>query len=52
MTVASLLKKGRERLKTCGIDNYYAEALWIFEAVFECSKEYTVFNAENEASPE
>ena len=52
MTVASLLKQGRERLKSCGIDNYSAEALWIFEAVFECTKEYTVFNAEIEASPD
>ena len=52
MTVASLLKKGKDRLKSCGIDNYSAEALWIFEAVFKCSKEYTVFNAENEALPE
>lgn len=49
MTVAELLKKGRALLEEKGIDNSANEARWIFEAVFECGREYAVFHAEEEA---
>ena len=49
MTVAELLQKGRELLREKNIDNHVSEARWIFEAVFECTGEYAVFHANDEA---
>lgn len=47
MTVSELLNKGRELLKDK--ENYMNEVRWIFEAVFECGREYAVFHADDEA---
>lgn len=49
MTVSELLKKGIELLKNNGTENYFNEARWIFEAVFECGKEYAIFHSEDNA---
>ncbi len=49
MTVVELLQRGRELLRENNIDNYANEARWIFEAVFECGREYAVFHANDEA---
>lgn len=49
MTVSELLKKGTGLLKKHGIENYANEARWIFEAVFECTREYPVFHSDDEA---
>ncbi len=49
MTVAELLKKGREILEANKIENSANEARWIFESVFECGREYAVFHANNNA---
>lgn len=52
MTVAELLKKGKELLKEQKIENYQNEARWIFEAVFGCGSEYAIFHAAGEADAE
>lgn len=49
MTVGSLLQRGRDLLRENNIDNCANEARWIFEAVFECTGEYAVFHANDEA---
>lgn len=49
MTVAELLQRGRELLREQNIDNYGSEARWIFEAVFDCGREYVIFHADDEA---
>ena len=49
MTVAELIKKGREILEEKKIENSANETRWIFEAVFECGREYTVFHSQDEA---
>lgn len=49
MTVAELLKRGRELLREQNVENCGSEARWIFEAVFECGREYAVFHADDEA---
>ena len=49
MTVSELLTKGRELL--ADIENGANEARWIFEEVFECSRDYFVFHA-NETADE
>lgn len=48
MTVSELLKKGIELLKNNETENYSNEARWIFEAVFECGKEYAIFHSEDD----
>ena len=50
MTVAELLQRGKELLREKNIDNHVSEARWIFEAVFNCGREYTVFHANDEAN--
>lgn len=52
MTVAELLKKGTSLLEKYKIDNYANEARWIFEAVFECGREYAIFHSDDEADSE
>lgn len=52
MTVAQLLNKGRELLKEKSIDNFSSEARWLFESVFDCSKEYVFFHADDEVDSE
>lgn len=47
MTVSELLKKGTDLLEKQKIDNARNEARWIFETVFECSREYIIFNADD-----
>ncbi len=49
MTVAELIKKGRELLEKSKIENSSSEARWIFEAVFKCGREYAFFHANDEA---
>lgn len=49
MTVSELLRKGTDLLKKQNIENYSNEARWIFESVFECGREYTVFHGNDEA---
>lgn len=50
MTVAELLQRGKELLREKNIDNHVSEARWIFEAVFNCGREYTVFHANDETN--
>ena len=52
MTVAQLLEKGKSLLKENNIENYANEARWIFEAFFECGREYLVFHSEDETETE
>lgn len=49
MTVAELLQRGRELLREQNVENCGSEARWIFEAVFECGREYAIFHADDEA---
>ena len=48
MTVSELLKNGTELLKKHDIENSVNEARWIFEAVFECTREYLIFHSDDE----
>lgn len=48
MTVSELLEKGKALLEKSEIDNFANEARWIFEAVFECGREYLVFHSDEE----
>ncbi|MBQ2847963.1 MAG: peptide chain release factor N(5)-glutamine methyltransferase [Clostridia bacterium] len=52
MTVSQLLEKGKSLLKKYEINNYANEAHWIFEAAFECGREYLVFNSDETADSE
>lgn len=47
MNVSELLKKGIDLLEKQKIENARNEARWIFEAVFDCSREYLFFHAED-----
>ncbi len=49
MTVSELFENGKALLEKQGIDNFKNEARWIFESVFECGREYLIFNAGNTA---
>lgn len=49
MTVKDLLADGIRILCENGIDNARNEALWIFEAAFECGRDYPVFHGAEEA---
>lgn len=49
MTVAELFEKGKALLKNNDVDNFANEARWIFESVFDCSREYIIFNSADEA---
>lgn len=52
MTIGELLQRGREMLRENNIDNYANEVRWIFEAVFDCGREYAVFYVNDEADSE
>ncbi len=49
MTVAELIKKGRELLKESQIENAANEARWIFESVFECTRDFVAFHSADKA---
>lgn len=49
MTVAELLKSGKDLLRRNNIPNFQNEARWIFESVFDCGREYLIFHSEDEA---
>ena len=48
MTVAELLKHGTDLLKKHEIENARNEARWIFESVFDCTREYLIFHSDDE----
>ena len=52
MTVKDLLADGIRILCENGIDNARNEALWMFEAAFECGRDYPVFHGGEEAESE
>jgi release factor glutamine methyltransferase len=52
MTVSELLAKGRDILKNAAVDNYINESRWILEDVFNCSREFLIFQADVEADAE
>ena len=52
MTVSELLNKGKSILKNNSVDNSSNEAQWIFESVFECGREYAIFNGNEIADSE
>ena len=45
MRISELYGNGCRILEDAGIENFKNEARWIFEAVFECGREYLVFNS-------
>lgn len=47
MTVSQLLEMGKSLLQNNKIDNYVNEARWIFESVFDCSREYIIFHSDD-----
>ncbi len=47
MTVSELLKSGTDLLVKNEIENARNEARWIFEEVFDCSREYFIFHGED-----
>ncbi len=49
MKVRDLLIQAEKRLAVAEIPNARNEARWIFEAAFECGREYTVFHGEEES---
>lgn len=52
MTVSALLEKGKQILTEADVDNYSNEAVWIFENVFDCKRQFIFFNADKEADKE
>ena len=52
MTVRQLFEKGKTVLKNNNIENYANEARWIFEAAFECGREYIIFHSDETADKE
>ena len=52
MTVSELLKRGTSLLEKYKVDNYANEARWIFESVYNCSREYLIFHSNDEADCE
>jgi len=49
MTVSELFQNGLSLLKEKGIENCKNEAVWIFEDVFECKRDYLIFRGNDEA---
>lgn len=49
MVVRELLANGIRLLTENGVDNARNEAHWIFEAAFECGRDYAVFHSADEA---
>ncbi len=52
MTVKDLLAEGVRILGDSGVDNSRNEAYWIFEAAFECGRDYIFFRSSDEADVE
>ncbi len=49
MKISELYEKGCSVLENADTDNFRNEARWIFESVFDCGREYLIFNADREA---
>ena len=49
MTVSELFQNAVSLLKEKGIENYKNEAVWIFEEVFRCKRDYLIFHSNDEA---
>lgn len=49
MTVEQLFEKGKTILKDNKIDNFANEARWIFEAAFECARDFMIFHSDESA---
>ena len=52
MKISQLFENGCLTLRNADVENFRNEARWIFESVFECGKEFLVFNAQCEADAE
>ncbi len=52
MKIRELYEKACSVLQNSGTENFRNEARWIFEAAFECGREYLIFNADSEANAE
>lgn len=52
MRISELYESGCRALENAGVENFRNEARWIFEAVFECGKEYLFLNSSNDADSE
>ena len=52
MRISELYEKGCSILEKAKTDNFKNEARWIFESVFDCGREYLIFNANTEADSE
>ena len=52
MRISELYEKGCSVLEKAKTDNFKNEARWIFESVFDCGREYLIFNANTEADSE
>ncbi len=49
MRISELFECGCGILEKANVENFRNEARWIFESVFECGREYLIFNAQSEA---
>lgn len=49
MKICELYEKGCSVLEKSDTENFRNEARWIFESVFDCGREYLIFNAQSEA---
>lgn len=49
MKICELYEKGCSILENSNTENFRNEARWIFESVFDCGREYLIFNAQSEA---
>ena len=49
MIIRDLLSDAVNRLVSCGVENARNEARWIFEAAFDCGREYVVLHGNDEA---
>ncbi len=49
MKISQLFEDGCSILKNADVENHRNEARWIFESVFECSREYLIFNSQCDA---
>ncbi len=52
MRISELYEKGCSILQKAETENFRNEARWIFESVFDCGREYLIFNANSEADAE
>ncbi len=51
MKISELLSHASKLLCEAGVENARNEARWIFEAAFECGREYPVLHGDEEAEP-